>query len=157
MKIYRHYGADTFDPGKTFSGYPVNFKPPGFWASPCDCEYGWKEFCEDQEFRVENLARHFDFTLSKDARILEIHTPSDVLPYTKKDPYAPAYSSIGDKDPTLGRMLDVCKLMNDFDGMEVYISENYNDFWWSKLFYGYDVDSLVLWNLDVVRVIDGKE
>ena len=161
MKIYRHYGADKFDPDKTFSDLynPVNFKPPGFWASPYDCEYGWKEFCEDQDFRTDSLESHFDFVLASDARILDIRTPSDVLPYTKKDPYAPAYSSLAEKvkDPTVNRSLDYCKLMNDFDGMEVHISENPTEFWWSKLFYGYDVDSLVLWNLDVVRVVDRKE
>ena len=159
MGIYRHYGADTFDKGWSYGSRenPVNFKPRGLWAGPVNPETNstsWHDWCEDSEWNLEGLTQHFDFVLSDDARILQIHTPADILPYTKPDPHAMYMSIARIPDPTAKVLIDHEKLRKDFDGMEVYFEENYNDFWWSRLFYGYDVNSLVVWNLDKVIVID---
>lgn len=153
-KVYRHYGTNEFDSSRTFSSLSnlANYKPRGMWACPVDCEYGWKEWCEDEDFNVESLDQHFDFVLTEDARILEIHKVIDILPYTKWDGRPGVWSAV--QDPTANFILDYDKLKNEFDGMEVFLHEDLVGLHWSKLFYGYDVDSIVLWNLDTVVVID---
>ena len=53
-------------------------------------------------------------------------------------------------DPTAGKNLDMQKIKSKYDGMEVYMDQNYVELHNSNMFNVWDVDSLVIWNLDKV-------
>lgn len=148
MKRYIHYGSEKFDKDrfKTFSGLEEEFrnfrnKPGvgvGIWASPVDAEYGWREWCENEDFYTEKLDRHFEFTLKPDAKILTVTSVNDVEDYL-------FYSKI-----FLAGILDFEKISKDYDGMEIIHGDNYTNLH-DDLFYTWDCDSIVIWNKDVIE------
>ena len=148
-KIYIHYGSSKFDPNHKLGGGHCG-KPNGLWASPRYSDWGWRAWCENEEFHTDRLNRHFKFRLQKGTRILKVKCLDDILPYLKKSDYFRDFSPFMDCDPTFGRKLDIPKIMENYDGMEVYMSDNYGELHNSSMFYVYDVDSLVIWNLDKV-------
>ena len=158
-KVYRHYGASLFDPTHKLGGGHMG-KPNGLWASPKksnEKSWTWKDFCEDANFRLESLNRHFDFRLKKGTRILRIHHLCDILPYLENDDdyeeYCKIFPSLIAADPTKRKKLNMKKIHANFDGMEVYMGQSWNELHNSEMFWAYDVDSLVLWNLDRVVAI----
>lgn len=49
-----HYGSKEFDKDRftEIHNIPMCNKPSGgLWASPVGVEFGWKEWCEDNDFR----------------------------------------------------------------------------------------------------------
>ena len=81
-QIYVHYGHKNFDndlfkPIKNIS----NFSKPkgGLWASRIDAKYGWREWCNDEEFRKNDEENAFRFTLSDYAKILYIDSEDKLL------------------------------------------------------------------------------
>ena len=152
-KVYVHYGASKFDRNHPLGGGHMG-KPDGFWASPKYTDWGWKNFCESANFHPERLDKCIKFRLKKGAKILNVRSVKDIEPYLIKTEYYERYNS--PFDLTLGMELDIEKLHADFDGMEVFMSRNWNlhD---TCMFYQYDVDSIVIWNLDVINLnIKGK-
>lgn len=81
MKEYIHYGDKQFNPNK-FEAIRNEYlwvKPMGgLWASPVDAELGWKNWCEDNDFRECNEENSFKFTLSKDANVCHIYSVKDL-------------------------------------------------------------------------------
>ena len=53
-----HYGTDSLDPGKIKAIRNRSWTKPhgGLWSSPVDSEYGWKEWCAENDFG--NLSKH---------------------------------------------------------------------------------------------------
>ena len=75
-----HYGSDSFDINrvKLVQNQPLSNKPiGGFWATPVGAELGWKEWCEEVGLEMERLKSHFEFTLSEDAKVIEISKEED--------------------------------------------------------------------------------
>lgn len=75
-----HYGAteyipENFIPVKDVDRY---FSKPdgGLWTSPVDCEFGWKQWCEAEEFHTDKLSRHFKLRFT--GRLLVIDCESDL-------------------------------------------------------------------------------
>ena len=64
-----------------------NFVKPigGYWASPVDADWSWKDWCESEQYRVCDEKNSFKFTLKEDARVLHIkhHSELDTLPRNK--------------------------------------------------------------------------
>ena len=139
-KTYIHYGTDNFNP------YYMSFerwdKPGGLWASPINSDWGWKSFCKSADFRTENLKVFFKFRLQTNAKILKIKRYEEVIPY------------IIENDNRLELNLD--KIKNEFDAMEVMMSNDWNNLHNSEIFWSWDVDSLVVWNLNKVMPITNK-
>ena len=137
MEMYRHYGTDRIDMDRKYTTSRGD-KPAGLWASPVSCGDPWKEWCEDEDYEIEKLDRHFDFTLKPGARILHVREKEDAAPYIR--------SLLGG----LIQELDHESLQRDFDGMELHLSDN-----WSlrdmNVFYYWNVDSIVIWGLDVIE------
>lgn len=151
-KVYIHYGASHFDPHHPLGGGHCG-KPNGLWASPRYSKLGWAKWCESEEFHTERLAKHFKFRLQKGTRILKIKCIDDIIPflmenetYKKNSVMFPVLYS----DPTAGKNLDMQKIKSKYDGMEVYMDQNYGELHNSNMFNVWDVDSLVIWNLDKV-------
>ena len=42
----------------------------GYWASPVDSSWGWKDWCEVEDFSECKESNSFRFTLKEDARVL---------------------------------------------------------------------------------------
>lgn len=63
-------------------------KPNGLWISVEGDKLGenWKEWCETEEFCVENLKHSYEILLKEDARILHLKTPEEIFEFTKKYP-----------------------------------------------------------------------
>jgi len=43
----------------------------GLWASPKNSEYGWKDWCEDNDFYTDKLKNKFDFTYKGNTAVIE--------------------------------------------------------------------------------------
>ena len=140
---YIHYGNDTFHPEYMpkdaallspilLESSMTSFKPKGLWACRTIAQYGWKEWCEGNDYYTEDLVTKFYFDLSTEARILEIHEMSDLEPYMfdysntdgmSEDmvEIAKSFQRVYGNDPTVSRkpILDVLKVYENFDAMEL--------------------------------------
>lgn len=79
--VYIHYGHKEFDP-KLFvpvSNIPYRNKPiGGLWASPVDAEFGWKDWCEAEEFKECKEENSFRFCLKDGSKVYHIRNKLDV-------------------------------------------------------------------------------
>jgi hypothetical protein len=154
---YIHYGADKFIPEK-FT--PVknaawgSTKPEsgGLWASAVDSEFGWKDWCESENFHLKNLEKSFMFKLKDDARILRIRSVDDLE-------LLPKYNSIL---KSLSYIPDFEKAAEMYDGIELDLSHEVNKGEWIEgewieglyfKLYGWDCDSILILNPDVIVTI----
>ena len=72
-----HYGHCSFDRKKfvPIQNQECRNKPSGgFWGSPVDSEYGWKDWCKDNDFRECDEQNSFAFSLKSEANIYYIRT-----------------------------------------------------------------------------------
>ena len=83
-KIWVSYGSETFEPIK-FKSIVIDMscrclnKPyGGLWASPADSKYGWKDWCEMEDFRTDRLSVSFEFKLSVESKIYVIDNMADL-------------------------------------------------------------------------------
>ena len=156
-KIYIHYGSDKFDIDKfhgfentIYSDLAINKPAPkvGLWGSPTDCWLSWRDWCEDEDFHTENLEKSFTFTLSPEAKILTVQKCSDVEAF---------YKSWSEIDESFDSLHDLCKAIDfqaifdaGYDGVELVHSQKYYMELHMGPFYSWDVDSIVVWNPDVI-------
>ena len=139
-KRYIHYGSNNFDKKRVnvinphYTALPC--KPLfGLWASPVEPTYrSWEEWCRGEDFCLSHLEKYFTFTLSDDAKVLEVRQPSDISKYA---------------NDTIHRFMtciDFNKIIEDgCDAVEVYMN--------SELYYylyGWDCDSIVIFNPNIV-------
>lgn len=155
--VYVHYGSDTFNRAQVvISASDWNKvligKPNGLWASPVDAKGGWKDWCEGEEFHLDALDKHFKFKLKDTARILEVHNIEDIFRYVYEHRFGWELWYNGKSTKVY---LDNQALMEDFDGMELYLSENYK--LRDQFFSAWDCDSICIWNPDVIEVIKEEE
>ena len=153
-KLYIHYGHRNFSKErvtKMKSGPGGNMainKPDfGLWGSPVDCEFGWKDWCESEDFRTDTLDRYFVFKVKDGAKIFTVRKDSDISDYL----YTPHLYTLKYMFPP--NYIDFNKIMKEYDGMELIHGYNYWDLHFGH-FYSWDVDSIVVWNPDVIEVVD---
>lgn len=153
-KKYIHYGSDHFDKDHFMKikncSIPWN-KPEydsGLWASPIDTDYGWIDYCIDNQINIKRLDKYFKFTLKKDSKIIKIRNNKDL------DDKISESLILHTRHPTLiGDYLyfDFEKLTKDgYDAIEVYV--NTNRIYMSL--YGWDCDSLLVLNPDCIIEIE---
>lgn len=151
MSQYRHYGnsqfdIDIFDP---IENRPYFTKPHGgLWATPVDSDiYGWKSWCQDNNFHIERLNKWFDFQLDEMANVYKIKELKDILLLeslacclVSNRAYA-----IDDSDISAS-FIDFEKLLIlGYDAVELEM----NPFtYWAM--YGWDCDSIVILNPEVI-------
>lgn len=155
---YIHYGSPHFDTNeflKITNRFMWTKPNGGMWSSPCISEFGWKEWCESEDFRVGKLLEYFVFELKPDSNILTIHGNATLI-MLKIMGYCIDYScNCGYKPCGYDQYyLDFEKILNDgYDAIQVFIN---NETYWSL--YGWDCDSLLILNPDcVVEVKSSKE
>ena len=146
---YIHYGSDRFDPAKfePIRNLPYRVKPDGgLWASPVSAQRSWKAWCEENEFYMCRLAESFRFTLSEDARVFHLFSSKQLAELPK----APG------EVPVTWSCIDFEKAKDDYDAIELHLSEEEiergeRSLYWEL--YGWDCDSILIMNPDVIRPI----
>lgn len=131
---------ELFDP---ISNREMFTKPfGGFWASPVDAVYGWKEWCSENDFG--DLSRSFTFSITSTANIRHIGRTSDMddMPKLETVSFVPWVC------------LDFEKILADgIDGLEVHMSKDQPEDIMQGLYftlYGWDCDSILIMNPDIV-------
>lgn len=151
---YIHYGSTQFHTIQPIVNRPLYAKPfGGFWASATNAEYGWKDWCEDENFHVESLKESFTFTLSDDAKIIHLYSSAqlDELPQLQPMPGL-------ENMRNMWALLDFEALEKEYDGIELHLSEEqFNvgaiDYFDTGLYYklyGWDCDSILIFHDHVV-------
>ena len=77
--MYIHYGHKKFLKNKFNEIQNQDWIKPfgGLWASDENAEYGWKQWCEQENFRECNEDNCFRFELKKDTKVLHIRSVED--------------------------------------------------------------------------------
>lgn len=153
-KLYIHYGHRNFSkervtkmrngPGGNMA---INKPDFGLWGSPVDCEFGWKEWCESEDFHTDTLDRYFVFKVKDGAKIFTVRKNDDISDYL----CTPYMYTIEYMFPP--KYIDFNKIMKEYDGMELIHEDNYSSLHYSY-FYSWDVDSIVVLNPDAIEVVD---
>ena len=146
---YIHYGNDHMDVNYNYDTdiekNTLKCKPPyGVWASRVDSNFGWKDWCEAEDFG--DLSISCKFTLKPSANILEIHEEEDILPYIVND-YKSRLNEFYTIKTKILDEIDWNTLMKKYDGLEVFMSHQLH----MGVFNTWDCDSLVIWNLSVIE------
>lgn len=150
-KVYIHYGHSIFDKEmfvkiKNESNYTKPYG--GLWASAVAAKYGWKQWNEDNHFKECKYEDSFCFHIKENAKVLLINAVSDL----EKLPRTPDTLGLNALKLSMWTCLDFEKIKNEYgyDVIEVNIS-NDNALYY-KL-YGWDCDSILIMNPDVVMKI----
>lgn len=145
MDKYIHYGHTVFDinlfcPIKNRTMFSKPFG--GFWASKVNALYGWKDWCENENFCECSEKQSVIFTLSDSAKILTINSIKDLEELPKaKQPVEVAGS-------LFENYIDFEKLIElGYDAVEVNISSD--DRLYMAL-YGWDCDSILIMNPKII-------
>ena len=143
-----HHGCKHFNPNKFGPVINYRFTKPsgGFWASPVKADFGWKEWCEREDFYTNKLARSFTFTLSENARVYCIRSVDDLIgiPSVREHEYKSPYDMFF---PDFEQML-----IDGIDAVMVEISKDRRLYW---ALYGWDCDSILIMNPDII--VEGKK
>lgn len=146
-KTYIHYGHKHFVSNDFVEIKNNMWNKPigGLWASDINAEYGWKNWCKDEEFCECNEENSFCFKLKEKSRILTITSHNDLS-------QLPLESGVHEYINRLCLWIDFEKLAREYDAIEVLISED------SRLYYdlyGWDCDSILILNKDCIEEIRG--
>ena len=161
--VWVSYGADHYDPAKF---KPIDYTEPravlnnkpwgGLWACPENSEYGWKEWCQNEDFYTESLEHSFRFKLAPSAKIYVIDNEQDLINISTS--LRLAY--------LVGQgyyIIDFERLLNEgYDG--IYVTDNGV---WLKWYHGpehnivglssWDVESICVFHPNVVVPIENEE
>lgn len=143
--MYVHYGCKEFLKSKFKEIKNINFTKPlgGLWASDVIAEYGWKAWCENEHFRECTKKNAFYFNLAPEANVLHIRCLEDLedLPANKR----------ADSWLRETKLLDFETLKESgYDAIELHLSNDYRLYW---AMYGWDCDSILIMNPDVVEEV----
>ncbi len=141
-QVYIHYGSNSFHVPNPITNI-WNFTKPsgGLWASRKDGENTWKDFCESEEFMLDSFSKSFEFVLKDNAKVLELNNLKQLanLPVISNNNTGTVY-------------LDFEELARIYDAIEV---TNISAFYYPL--YGWDCNSILVTNPDIVEVVKGKE
>lgn len=140
-KKYIHYGHASFH-RELFS--PIRndeytgVKPfGGLWASAVDATWGWKKWCERENFQRHNLLVSFSFHLAPTANVFVI----DSMDCLEKLPKRKCKHDIWVS-------LDFEKIRDSgVDAIELVLSADPELYW---ALYGWDCDSILIMNPDII-------
>lgn len=151
-KKYIHYGHSSFNRNLfvPIRNREMFTKPSGgLWASAVDAGYGWKDWCICNDFNTHRLVDYFTFTLSENARVVHIDDVIQLNGLPQLD------------GEMMWCTLDFEQLLAEgVDAIELHLSEEKRDktacilshgLYWEL--YGWDCDSILIMNPDVVEVV----
>ena len=155
--VYIHYGAKSFDPGK---GFPIhnqeNWPKPkgGLWGSREMASFGWKDWCECENFRKCDISDAFRFILRDGAKVGMISCMADLkkLPVRKCS-----------RQSLWQVLLDFEECLHEgYDAIELcWYGEEYRELAADDMhfaLYGWDCDSIVVLKPSaVIPVLDNPQ
>ena len=135
---HKHFSPDSFQPIKNES---YRNKPRGgLWASPVDAPFGWKDWCEAEDYSECDERNASTFTLNSKANVYLISSVQDVQAMPRVE-----------CEITSMFFPDFEKMLADgWDAIEFHLSECSELYW---VLYGWDCDSILVMNPDVVEEI----
>lgn len=145
--ILTHFSIEGWKLNRNYVYLQRHFKPRGLWLSD-ESDFGWKEWCESEEFGLERLASATQFSFTDDANILHLKNLDDVMAFAKewddgKYPDHPYMSGI-----------DWEGLSFVYDGILI---TPYLKSWDLRLptwYLGWDVSSACVWNLNAIEQVE---
>ena len=143
-----HYGHDRFSP-ELF--WPIQnrklFSKPagGLWASPVDARYGWREWCEDNDFAETNESNSFRFRIKGGSNVLHITSVAHLDGIPMQETPFPCSFRCPDFEELIRRGVDAMWVDISAD-RDLYME-----------LYGWDCDSIVVFNPDVIEPIKEKD
>ena len=159
-EVFITYGLGNFDYDKfePIKNCKFNIKPKGgLWCSPKNSQFGWKDWCEAEEFCKNNgLKNYFEFNLKDSSRIYKIDCFYDLtlIPYKIIDPI---YSSLSFSQ----NFIDYEEMAKHYDAIWLTAEGQ----WETRLpemnglfdidghninLYGWDCESLLILNKDII-------
>lgn len=148
-EIYIHFGNPKYEKEKFIEIKNRDFVKSygGLWASPLNAKYGWKKFCEDNLISKIGVSNYFLFKLKDEAKVLKI-TRAEQLHNL------PLNNSASKIFKDIFIALDFEEIKKEYDAIEVLISED-DQLYWDL--YGWDYDSLLVLNKDVIKEMNENE
>lgn len=150
-KEYIHYGHPKFDHNAFDPIRNGNFETKpygGLWASDVNADYGWKQYCVEMGLIFTNFNDSFKFTLRENARLLTVKSDDDLTKIKTTSTHEQPIINTGLGLCEIPRIvIDFEKLASEYDAIECYISKN-RDLYYTL--YGWDCDSILIMNKDIV-------
>lgn len=155
QSVYIHYGKKKFDPlaFNPIENIAWRNKPKGgLWASPVGAKFGWKDWCEREEFADCKEENSFKFRLSDNANVYHLYCKKDIEAIPMQEGENLCYFTLPDFE----------KLLEDgYDAIEYHLSdeiptEDCHDSIYFVL-RGWDCDSILILNPAVVIPISDNE
>lgn len=145
MDKYIHYGHTKFDinlfcPIKNRTMFSKPFG--GFWASKKNALYGWKDWCENENFMECSDSCSITFSLSDNAKILTINSVKDLKELPKAKQPVEVAGSLFENYIDFEKLLDI-----GYDAVEVNISSDDRLY---MVLYGWDCDSILIMNPKII-------
>lgn len=125
----------------------------GLWGSPTDSDFGWKDFCQREEFDIEKLGTYTLWKLKESAVIYVIDSVEDFKRLLDEYGYLP--------DPRYKKyVINYNEVSEDYDG--IFLTNNGNLACHDHVEYkdGYsdlmtwDCESIVVWNPNVIEILE---
>lgn len=160
---YIHYGSSHFDPllmtnrPKSNITTCINKPNAGLWASPVNSNWGWKDWCESEQFYKNDFSKYFVFKLKPNAKILTIRSLEDwdmILNEVFKD--RDGYNILENlflNIDTNERDMIWDYISKFYDAILVIMDDNYDEMHMSFEFNSWDCDSIVVFNPEVVNIV----
>lgn len=117
---------------------PLNKIQETLWGSPVDASFGWKEWCEGENFMTCEKENSFTWTLKDDAKILYIEQISDL----EKIPFVELLPGL--------KVFDFKKIIKEYDAME--LSYEYHPF--GHMFISKEESAFNSWDCSSIMVFD---
>lgn len=156
---YIHYGHKKFDASqfKEVRNRDGFTRPSGgFWASPVNSQWGWKEWCEAEEFGECSADNSFEFELRENAKVIHLYGKEDVLKLPEFE--SNFIRATRHFDPTY--YIDFEELVRQgVDAIELHFSEDEESECGGglyRLLNGWNCDSILVLNPNAVIVEDEK-
>lgn len=155
-----HYSREPLTEVKSASAtsdHPTNWKPAGLWFSVGNGENGWRSWCEDNQFGIDNLQYQTELIFTRRARVLRIESAEELDDFHARYSYMPEWykdSAVLGRSPDWFRhrqqVIDWTAVGKNHDAIVIapYIWERRLDgpMW----YYGWDCASGCVWNATAV-------
>lgn len=116
----------------------------GLWASPINSKNSWGKFCDENDFNLKTLSKHFLFKLNDSANVYIIDNFKDLKNISTATNY------YGQK------CINLPYLIQNYDG--IYVTENAsylrNDYENICGLSSWDVESICIWNKNAITHIE---
>ena len=133
--------------------YYLNKPNGGLWGSPIDSEWGWKDWCDCENFRQDTFGTYTKWRLRNPNKILVIDSYDDLVRVMNK--YGDNYSQIS------GYYLNFSKIKEDYDGMMLTARGNAECHLPMKSYFGnyidlnaWDCESIIVWKWNQIKIIE---